>query len=170
MATWIEFSAAASDLAALGRERFERTEVLLLGTVRKDGTARISPCEFLFLDGQMMLGMMWQSKKALDLLRDPRCIVHSTVSSKDGQEGEFKLRGRAVDVVDPDLRERNGQAAFEKTGWRPPEPYHLFSIEIERASFVRYSGEGHQTVITWRQGGAVLERVRRWTGSGYEPI
>jgi hypothetical protein len=168
VATWDEFATAAPDLAELGRERFERTEVLLLGTVRKDGTARISPCEFLFLDGQMMLGMMWQSKKALDLLRDARCVVHSTVSNKDGQEGEFKLRGRAVDVVDTDVRERNGKAAFEKTGWRPPEPYHLFSIEIEEAAFVRYSGEGHQTVITWREGGPVLERVRRWTGSGYE--
>ena len=113
--------------------------------------------------------MMWQSKKALDLLRDPRCTVHSTISNKDGKEGEFKLRGRAIDVVDPDLRERNGQQAFEKTGWRPPEPYHLFSIGVEQAAFVQYSGEGHQTVIHWCEGGEVLERVRRWTGSGYEP-
>jgi len=142
MATWDEFAAVVPDLAELGRERFERTEVLLLGTSRKDGTARISPCEFGFLDGQMMLGMMWQSKKALDLLRDARCTLHSTISNKDGKEGEFKLRGRAVDVVDPDVRERNGKAAFAKTGWRPPEPYHLFSIEIDSASFVRYSGEG----------------------------
>jgi len=169
MATWNEFGAAVPDLAALGRERFDRTEVLLLGTVRKDGTARISPCEFLFLDGQIILGMMWQSEKALDLLRDPRCTLHSTISNKDGQEGEFKLRGRAVDIVDPDVRERNGQASFEKTGWRPPEPYYLFSIEIENAAFVQYSGEGHQTVIRWREGGSVHQRVRRWTGSGYEP-
>lgn len=169
MATWAEFEAAAPDLAKLGRDRFERTEVLLIGTVRKDGTARISPCEFLFLDDLLMLGMMWQSKKALDLLRDPRCTVHSTISNKDGQEGEFKLRGRAIDVLDPELRERNGQVAFEKTGWRPPEPYHLFSIDIEQAAFVQYSGEGHQTVVRWREGGEVTERVRRWTGSGYEP-
>jgi hypothetical protein len=169
MATWAEFAAAAPDLARLGRERFERTEVLLVGSVRRDGTARISPCEFLFLDDLLMLGMMWQSKKALDLLRDRRCVLHSAILNKDDPEGEFKLRGRAVDVVDPDVREKNGQVAFEKTGWRPPEPYHLFSIKIEEASFVRYSGEGHQTVITWREGGQVLERVRRWTGSGYEP-
>ncbi len=169
MATWDDFLAAAPDLAELGRERLERTEVLLLGTVRKDGTARISPCEFLFLDGLILLGMMWHSKKALDLLRDPRCVVHSTISNKDGQEGEFKLRGRAIDVVDPELRERSGQASFEKTGWRPPEPYHLFWIDIEEAAFVRYSGEGHQTVITWRRNGPVVERTRRWTGSGYEP-
>jgi len=169
MVSWGEFEAAAPDLARLGRERFERTEVLLVGTVRRDGTARISPCEFLFLDDLLMLGMMWQSKKALDLLRDPRCVLHSAILNKDDPEGEFKLRGRAIDVVDPELRERNGQAAFEKTGWHPPEPYHLFSIEIEEASFIRYSGEGHQTVIRWRQDGQVLERVRRWTGSGYEP-
>jgi hypothetical protein len=169
MITWGEFEAAAPDLARLGRERFDRTEVLLIGTVRADGTARISPCEFLFLDDLLLMGMMWQSKKALDLLRDPRCTLHSTITNKDGKEGEFKLRGRAIDVVDPELRERNGQRAFENTGWRPPEPYHLFSIGVEQAAFVQYSGEGHQTVIRWREGGAVEERVRHWTGSGYEP-
>ena len=166
---WAEFASAAPELAELGRERFEKTEVLLLGTVRKDGTARISPCEFLFLHGDLMLGMMWQSRKALDLIRDPRCVLHSTISNKDGKEGEVKLRGRAVDVQDPEVRERNGQAAFEKTGWRPPEPYHLFSIDLEEASFIQYSGEGHQTVKVWRAGQPVSERVRRWTGSGYEP-
>jgi len=165
---WAEFAEAAPELAGLGRERFEKNDLLLLGSTRRDGSPRISPVEFLFLDGDLMLGMMWQSKKALDLLRDPRCLIHSVVSNKDGQEGEFKLRGRAVDVQDPDVRERNGEAAFEKTGWRPPEPYHLFSIDIESASFVQYSGEGHQTVKRWRAGGPVRERVRRWTGSGYE--
>ena len=47
-------------------------------------------------DGQLALGMMWRSMKALDLLRDPRCVVHSVVSDKDGTEGEFKVYGRAA--------------------------------------------------------------------------
>ncbi len=164
---WDAFAGAAPELAALGRERFEKAEVLLLGTIRRDGSPRISPCEFLFFDRELMLGMMWQSKKALDLLRDPRCVIHSAVLSKEGTEGEFKLRGRAVNVADPEARERYGSAVFEKTGWRPPEPYHLFSVDIEQASFVQYSGKGDQTVVRWRPGQAEKRTVRKWTGSGY---
>jgi hypothetical protein len=33
--------------------------------------------------------MMWQSWKALDLVRDPRCTVHSTISDRHTTEGEF---------------------------------------------------------------------------------
>jgi hypothetical protein len=42
--------------------------------------------------------MMWQSRKALDLLRDPRCVVHSTVTDRAGTEGDVKVYGRAVPV------------------------------------------------------------------------
>ena len=45
---------------------------------------RISPVEPLIADGHLYLGMMWRSRKALDLLRDPRCTVHSTVSERNG--------------------------------------------------------------------------------------
>jgi len=39
--------------------------------------------------------MMWRSKKALDLLRDPRIVVHSVTSNKDGTDGDVKIYGRA---------------------------------------------------------------------------
>ncbi|HEY8492219.1 MAG TPA: pyridoxamine 5'-phosphate oxidase family protein, partial [Dehalococcoidia bacterium] len=92
---WQEFEAAAPALARLGRERMEGPRLVLVGTIRKDGTPRISPVEPLILAGRLYLGMMWRSTKALDLLRDPRCLVHSIITGKEGTEGEFKLRGRA---------------------------------------------------------------------------
>ena len=49
-----------------------------------------------FLPGEVLLGMMYRSKKALDLLRDPRCVLHSTVSNPNGSEPELKLYGRAL--------------------------------------------------------------------------
>src|SRR3990172_2615138 len=106
MMNWADFAREAPELARLGAERFERTGVLLVGTVRKDGTPRVSACEFFFFEGQLFLGMMWQSRKALDLLRDPRCVVHSAVINKSGEAGEFKLRGRAVAVQDTNIIER----------------------------------------------------------------
>ncbi len=98
---WSQFAKAAPDLAKAGEERFERWSLILLGSVRKDGTPRISPVEPLIVGGELLLGMMWQSKKALDLLREPRCLVHSIITDRKGNEGEFKLRGRARDIADP---------------------------------------------------------------------
>ena len=139
---WEEFKRNAPELAASGEERFEGSGLVLLGTLTKDGWPRISPVEPLFTDGQLYLGMMWRSRKALDLLRDPRCTVHNTVSNRDASEGQFKLYGPAVDVRDLEKRRRFGDAFYEKLGLRPEEPeYHLFSVEIERASFSFIKGE-----------------------------
>ncbi|MCH7578268.1 MAG: hypothetical protein IH822_10875 [Chloroflexi bacterium] len=135
-------------MAQLGEERFDRSGLVLVGTVRKDGSPRISPVEPLITQGQLLLGMMWRSKKALDLIRDPRCVVHSTISNRDGSEGEFKLRGNVVDVPDPDMRERYSEALYEKIEWRPKEPYHLFSVDIESATFIVYQND-KQSVRRW---------------------
>ena len=135
--TWEEFQRNDPELAALGRERFDRTGLILLGTLRKNGWPRISPVEVLITDGQLYLGMMWRSRKALDLLRDPRCTVHSTVSDRAGTEGEFKVYGHAVDVQDLEARKRYGDALYEKIQVRPDESeYHLFAVDIQSAAFV----------------------------------
>ncbi len=163
---WAEFKEAAPELAELGEERFERTGVVLVGTVRRDGTPRISPVEFLFLDGDLFLGMMWQSRKALDLLRDPRCLVHSAVIDKNDPAGEFKIRGRAVNIDDPAVIERYCQALQEATNWRPEGPFHLFAVDIDHAVHIKYLENGDQSVVEWRPGVPSRERHRRWTGSG----
>ena len=140
--TWEEFKNAAPELAALGEERFEATGLVLVGTLRKNGWPRISPVEALFADGQLYLGMMWQSRKALDLKRDSRCTVHNTVANRDASEGEFKVYGRAVEVTDLGTRSRYSDALYEKIGFKPDEPeYHLFSIDIESASFAIVHGD-----------------------------
>ena len=133
---WSEFKEAAPELAELGEERFESSGVVLVGTIRKNGWPRISPVEPLIFDGRLYLGMMWRSQKALDLLRDSRCTVHSSISNRDGTEGEFKLYGHGVDIQDPKLRQRYCDGLYEKIGIKPEEhEYHLFSIDIESASY-----------------------------------
>lgn len=135
---WEEFQRSDPELAALGRERFDRTGLILLGTLRKNGWPRISPVEVLITDGQLYLGMMWRSRKALDLLRDPRCTVHSTICDRAGTEGEFKVYGHAVDVQDLEARQRYGVALFEKIQVRLEDDseYHLFAVDIQSAAFV----------------------------------
>ena len=51
----------------MAEERFRKDELVMLGTLRADGSPRISPCELDVAEGHLFLGMMWRSKKALDL-------------------------------------------------------------------------------------------------------
>ena len=150
--TWQQFGAQAPELAALGEAQFARTGLALVGTLRRDGWPRISPVEPFIVEGQLYLGMMWRSVKALDLLRDPRCVVHSTVSNRDGTEGEFKVYGRAVEVNDPEERRRFGDAVFAAIGFRPEEPeFHCFAISIESVVFSQLrDSEFHRQV--WKAG------------------
>ena len=147
--TWQQF-AAAPELAAWGAAQFVRTGLSLVGTLRRDGWPRISPVEPFIADGQLYLGMMWQSRKALDLLRDPHCVVHSTVSDREASEGEFKVYGRAVPVSDTDERRRFGDAVYAAIGFRPEEPeFHCFAISIESvASSELRDGQFHHQI--WR--------------------
>jgi hypothetical protein len=154
---WDEFTAAAPELARLGEERLRAKELCLVGTLRRNGWPRISPVEPEFVDGELMLGMMWQSPKARDLLRDPRLVVHSVVSNRNGQEGDFKLYGRAVDVQDAERRARYRAAIKARIDWEPDEPnYHLFAVDVESAGFVTFAEP--RFGLAWNPAGG----ERRW--------
>jgi hypothetical protein len=149
MVTWNEFRVADPDFAALCEERVDGAGLVLVGTLRRNGWPRISPVEPLIMDGALYLGMMWQSKKALDLLSDPRCVVHSTVTDKGGTEGDVKVYARAVDIVDPEERDRYAVALYQRIGWRPEGDFHLFAVDIEEVGYFRVVGDGHE-VRHWR--------------------
>jgi hypothetical protein len=105
-----------------------------------------------------MLGMMWRSPKALDLLRDPRLVVHSVVSRREGDEGDFKLYARAVQVDDPAVRSRYRETIKDRIGWEPEEPnYHLFAIDVESAGFVTFAAEDRYG-LAWDP----ADGLRRW--------
>jgi hypothetical protein len=155
---WDEFAAAVPELAALGDERLRAKELCLIGTLRKNGWPRISPVEPEFVDGELMLGMMWQSPKALDLFRDARIVVHSVVSERSGKEGDFKLYGRAADVQDPERRAAYRATIKARIDWEPSEPnFHLFSINIESAGFVTFDEPRYG--LAWDP----AKGLRRWS-------
>ena len=153
-ATWQQFAEADPNLAALGQAQFARTGLALVGTLRRDGWPRISPVEPFIADGQLYLGMMLRSVKALDLLRDPRCVVHSTVSNRDGTEGEFKVYGRAVEVTDLEERARFADAVYDAVGYRLEEPeFHCFAIAIDSVVYSVLRGEEFHRQV-WKSGQA----------------
>src|ERR671935_3336335 len=100
MAAWRDVASAAPELAALVRARFEATGLGLLATLRRDGSPRISGIEPLFTADDLWLGMMPGSRKAADLLRDPRFALHSATTDKQVTHGDAKINGRAVVVED----------------------------------------------------------------------
>lgn len=147
---WQQFETAAPEMAALGKKQIERSGIVLIGTVRKDGSPRISCVEPFFVDGTLYLGMMWQSHKALDLLRDSRIVVHNTLCTSTGDEIEFNLRGRAIEIRELERRGQYLDAVSEKISWQEPY-FHLFSLDIESASYIKY-GDGEQSVKVWPLG------------------
>ena len=150
--SWRRLEAEAPEIAAFAAGEFSTTGVGLVGTIRRDGSPRISSVLPFVMDGELYLGMLWRSRKALDLLRDPRLTLRNAICSNTGNEAEVSLRGRAVDVVDRDVRARYVQSLWDRTEWR--EPFHLFSVEIDSASLIRYGG-GQQSVSMWPAGTTV---------------
>jgi hypothetical protein len=144
--TWAELEAAAPEIARLGKERLEQARVALLGTVRRDGSPRISPVEPFLTEGHLLFGAMSWSSKTRDLLRDPRCVLHSAVTGPDAGEGELKLHGRATEA-DEKLR------AAPSGGWwleHPREAATVFTLDIEEAVLISWElGRGEMTVRSW---------------------
>jgi len=153
---WGAFARASPELAALGRERFEGPELCMLGTIRRNGWPRISPCELDLVDDELLLGMMWRSPKAVDLLRDDRCVLHSCTANQDGSEGDFKLYGTARDEHDPAIHEAYRAAVRARIDWEPSGPFHLFAIQVESAAFVVFSPDSY--TMAWDPSGG----TRRW--------
>jgi hypothetical protein len=90
-----------------------------------------------FIDGELLLGMMWKSPKALDLQRDARCVLHSCTSDKAGSEGDFKLYGRAREITQASMRDAYKAAVQAR----------IFAIEISSAGYVVFGDEGFW--MTW---------------------
>ena len=119
--------------------------------------------EPLLWDGDLWLSMLFGSHKAADLRRDPRVLVHSIVTGRDGGLGEFKLRGWAVEAPPGPVRDGYSAEVRNRLGWEPtPGRFHLFSVDIQDVTFIRYEdASGDQFVTRWPLG---REFVRRGNG------
>ena len=145
----------------------ERPGVVLVATIRRDGTPRLSPVEPFFWDGELWLAMMWRSRKAGDLRRDHRVLVHSIITSRDGAEGEAKVRGTAVFEDDVERRSVVCRAIGDAMPWEPdPERVELFRVDVESATLIRYAVSGDQHVMLWPQRRKFVRRETSATSVG----
>lgn len=161
---WQELVDRQPRLAEVAHSRLIEPGVVLVATLRRDGSPRLSPVEPFVLEGDLTLSMLWQSYKARDLLRDPRILVHSIVTGRDGSEGELKLRGAAQEERDPEVQQRYADAVGASLGWHPePGRFHLFPIDISDVTLIRYDEPtGDQSVASWPPS---REFVRRGTSA-----
>jgi hypothetical protein len=161
---WADFEAQQPRLAELGRKKLSDPGVVLVGTVRKDGSPRISPVEPLFWEGELWLPMGLDSVKARDLMRDPRILVHNIVTSRDGSDGEFKVRGHAVLETDDELSGRVAEIIAEELGWNPvPGMFHLFRVDVEDVTAMRWDDANNDQYSTrWP---ASVEQIRHGTSA-----
>jgi hypothetical protein len=145
---WRDVELGAPEIARLGIARLTSARVALLGTLRRDGSPRISPIEPYIAEGQLLIGAMAWSAKAGDLRRDPRYVLHTVVTSPDSEEGELKLHGPAAEAS-PGLR---GAAADAWWLACAPGKAVVFSLHIRQAIFVGWdTSHGQMTVHRWSQ-------------------
>ena len=146
MPGWRDVELGAPEIARQGMARLNAARLALLGTLRRDGSPRISPVEPVLAGGQLLIGAMAWSAKAGDLRRDPRYVLHSVVTGPDSGEGELKLYGTAAETGQ-DLRTAAAGAWW--LAWAPDKAA-VFTLHIGQAVFVGWDIErGLMTVHRW---------------------
>ena len=148
MASWKEFEVAAPELAGRVTAVFDAHKHKLLATLRRDGSPRISGIETTFADGELWLGMMPGSRKALDSASlDPP-------DDPTTWPGDAKLAGRAVEVDDPALKQRFA-------GGGEPGDAHLFRVDVDVVVHTRVGDPADHLVIELWQPGRDVRRMQR---------
>ena len=129
MTDWAAFADASPELAAAGRRLLERTGhgSGLLATVRGDLSPRISPVSVGISDGRLLLFVIIDSAKDLDLLAEGRYALHA--HQDPAVPHEFQVRGRAGEVTDPAVR----AAAAGDWFFEVDDAYRLFELGVEHA-------------------------------------
>jgi hypothetical protein len=122
--SWITLRSEAPDLARAITDRFEANLHHILGTIRPDGSVRLSGTEVTIDDDQVRVGMMPDSNKLRDVRRDPRVELHSAPLEDDLSNGDAKLAGLLMEVG-----ETEGQ------------PGVAFTLDVTKASLVRVIGD-----------------------------
>jgi hypothetical protein len=150
VASWAELTRAEPDFTERVQRLLTSKKHLTVATLRRDGSPRISGTELQIEDGELWLGMMPRSMKALDLRRDPRLALHGpTVDPPEGPPsdwlGEAKVAGLGVEVTE-------GES---------PKDGHRFRIDITEVVLTRVGDPADHLVIESWHPGRGLEVRRR---------
>lgn len=143
--TWEEFVRASPEIAEFGEAKMrEKQSLMYLATIRKDGYPRLHPFTPFVGLGHLFAFMESTSPKAKDLIRRQKYAIHSSVSDREGSNGEFAISGEAFLVSDPVLRE----IAMKTCSYTPQDRYICFEFMIQTAMRNEYDKENG--LLKWK--------------------
>jgi hypothetical protein len=165
MASFADVERVEPDLADRVRAILSSTTNAVLGTIRRDGSPRLSGADPYFHDGQLRIWSMPRARKGQDLRRDPRVALHSIPwDSRQLRDGaadvgaaDAKVSGTAVLADVGDLTAFRTWLKAER-GFEPQEDWDLFTIDIDTLTVISVDG-GQLVVDRWsRTGGRQTTR------------
>lgn len=149
MASWAEFEAAEPGLAVRVAARFDTHPHHVLGTLRRDGSPRLSGVNVHRGEGHLWVGSMPDAVKIGDMERDPRVTIHSAPLSEELDGGDAVVSGLAhragADMEARLLPEGRGGA--------------VYLVDLRRVHLVEVKGE--ELVVTVWEPSSGLRIVRR---------
>ena len=146
MASWSEITTEEPEFAERARKLFDVHKHKTLATIRRDGSPRISGTEIAFVENDIWFGGMPNSRKALDLRREPRFALHGpTVDPSNDWQGDVKLAGRVEEVDDEDLKRK-----IAGPGGAPGD-FHLFRADITEVVVTAVEGN-YLKIDLWQEG------------------
>lgn len=159
MASWADVGRSAPDFAEAVRALFDAHRHKTLATLRQDGSPRISGIEAVFADGELWFGGWADSRKLIDLMRDPRFALHSATSDPDGWPGDAKVAGRAIEVADPAVI--SAVTGGASATW-PPDVHRHFRADLSEVVLIRHGDPpDHLAIDFWLEGRGVRHVERR---------
>lgn len=153
---WGQFEGQAPELAERIQLRFESHLHVVMATLRQDGSPRLSGMEAPIRDGHLWLGMMPDSLKAADLVRDPRFSLYSSPDTEELPLGDARIDGQAV-AAKPE--EVDVFVAGHRMPIDDPKAMVLFTACISRATLTRVKGQ-ELVIETWTPTNGLRE-IRR---------
>ena len=169
MLAFADLLEVAPEIAAPLRDRLMSTSLAILGTIRADGSPRLSPIEVTFYGGGLYVGMMPGSLKCIDARRDPRVCVLTPVADKDDLGGEGKLFGMLREVTADAARLDVLRHAVEGTDIDPDlfGDSPVFEVIVDTAAWQHVSEDTFVT-LSWNSDDGL--RVRHRVGPTGRPV
>lgn len=154
MVNWNAFARDAPQIAEIFVRRHGATgNLCMLGTIRSDGSPRISPMEPRLFEDHLLLVGMPGTTKFRDLGRDSRFCLHTATVDPYVGDGDAKLWGSARNLQDKGLHRRFADHLFEQAGLdlrgQEFDPFHV--ADITSASSLEME-DGRLRVTIWKPG------------------
>jgi|SRR5215467_1183449 len=133
---WSVFREDVPVLADFGQQRLQG-RIAYLATIRTDGSPRVHPVSPIVAQDRLFVYMEPTSPKVHDLRRDPRYAMHAAVEDHAGGQGEFFVRGDAVEIPDASARDQVFEHA-RAIGRHPLDRYILFELGVAEVMATTY--------------------------------